>query len=510
MAYLLLKETNIHPMILEESNTLGGLAQTVIHHGNRMDLGGHRFFSKDQRIRDLWEELLPLQGSPAHDDKFLNRKTTLKEQGPDPEQTDRAMLLRSRLSRILYLRKFFAYPIALKPETFLNMGLSRTLNASMGYLKAMLHKQSELSLEDFMINRFGRPLYEMFFEDYTQKVWGKHPREIDARWGAQRIKGLSLRKALFNALHKSAKVETSLIEEFWYPKLGPGQLWEVMAEEIRRMGGEIRLQTSVEGLIQQDGHVKSLHITTQGQRSILPLKNALVISSMPIRDLITGMQNVPRLVQDIAKTLPYRDFMTVGLLVSKLNLRNTTRIPTLGNIVPDNWIYVQERDVRLGRVQIFNNWSPYLVADPQNTVWLGLEYFCDEGDELWSMDDPEFIQFASAELEKLGFIEARNILDSVRIKVKKAYPAYWGSYCYFDHIKDFLCTFDNLYCIGRNGQHRYNNMDHSMLTALQALEVIKNPSLGQSVLWQVNAEEEYHEATQFNHTRAIGPEGKAC
>lgn len=242
---------------------------------------------------------------------------------------------------------------------------------------------------------------------------------------------------------------------------------------------------------------------------MLPLKNAIVVSSMPIRDLIISMKDVPQLVQDVAKNLPYRDFMTVGLLVKKLNLKNTTAIPTLGDIVPDNWIYIQERDVRLGRVQIFNNWSPYLVADPQNTVWLGLEYFCDEGDELWTLDDPAFIQFASAELVKLGFIEEKDVLDSIRIKVKKAYPAYWGGYRYFDYIKDFLCTFDNLYCIGRNGQHRYNNMDHSMLTAMQALEIIKDPSHGQSTLWNVNAEGEYHESTQANVTLASNTEEKA-
>jgi protoporphyrinogen oxidase len=391
------------------------------------------------------------------------------------------------------MRKFFSYPVSLTPETVLNMGFSRTIKAGVGFLQSVIIKRKEHNLEDFMINRFGQSLYHMFFEDYTQKVWGKHPNEIDASWGAQRIKGLSLGKTLIHALKKSEQIETSLIEEFWYPKYGPGQLWEVMASEIQRRGGEIRLNTKVIGLNQSNGTIRAIQVEKDGQRALLPIRNSVVISSMPIKELITSMSNVPQTVYTIAKTLPYRDFITVGLLIKKLKLKNNTTIPTLGNIVPDNWIYIQEPDVKIGRLQIFNNWSPYMVNNPNDTIWLGLEYFADEGDALWTMDDSSMIQFAIHELVKLGFIQEEDVLDSLRLNIPKAYPAYWGSYDHFGQVQNFINSIDNLYCIGRNGQHRYNNMDHSMMTAIKTLDFLKHPISDKDCLWNVNTDGDYHE-----------------
>ena len=215
---------------------------------------------------------------------------------------------------------------------------------------------------------------------------------------------------------------------------------------------------------------------------------------MPVKDLVAGMGDVvPAEIAEIAKGLPYRDFMTVGLLVNKLKLENKTKVKTLTGNVPDCWIYIQERDVKIGRLQIFNNWSPYMVKDPQNTVWIGLEYFCDEGDEYWNMSDDDFIAFAIDELAKIDVIDKSDVLDSVRLKVKKAYPAYFDTYAQFDTLKDYLSEIDNLWCLGRNGQHRYNNMDHSMLTAIEAVRAIKAGSTDKSVVWSVNTEKEYHE-----------------
>ena len=495
-AYKLLKETDVKPIILEESEFIGGISRTAEHNGNRMDLGGHRFFSKNAEVNAMWDELMAIQGAPSIDDKILGVEKPLVEGGPDPETEDRVMLVRNRISRIFFLRKFFDYPISLKAETFKNMGFKRTVKAGCGYVKASIAKKEESSLENFYINRFGRPLYEMFFEDYTEKLWGRHPSQISADWGAQRVKGLSLMGAIWNVLSKpfrsKDKVETSLIEQYTYPKKGPGQLWETVADEVRAMGGEIIFNCKVTDIHVDGKRVKSISAeTAEGKKDF---EGDIFMSTMPVKDLVAGMGDVvPTEIAEIAKGLPYRDFMTVGLLVDKLAIKNETKIKTVGDIVPDCWIYIQERDVKLGRLQIFNNWSPYMVKDFENTVWIGLEYFCGEGDDMWNMSDEDFIAFATSELVKIGVIDEGSVLDSVRIKIKKAYPAYFGSYERFDEVKDFLSGIDNLWCIGRNGQHRYNNMDHSMLTAIEAVRAVSRGETSKDTVWGVNTEKEYHE-----------------
>jgi protoporphyrinogen oxidase len=496
-AYKLLCETDIRPIVLEETSYIGGISRTVEHHGNRMDLGGHRFFSKNEDIMNLWKEIMPIQGAPARDDILLGREKPLVTGGPDPEISDRVMLVRGRVSRIFYLRKFFDYPISLKAQTFRNMGFSRTMKAGFGYLRAALFKRKEESLGDFYINRFGKPLYEMFFEDYTEKVWGVHPSKIAPDWGSQRVKGLSLSKAVLSILKKpfvknSKKVETSLIEEFNYPKKGPGQLWEQLAALVTDMGGDIRMNTKAVSFECNNGRIEAL--TAESGGKVEKLTGDYYISTMPVKDLVAGMGAVvPKEVSEIAEALPYRDFITVGLLMKKLEIHNETRLATVSNIVPDCWIYVQERDVKLGRLQIFNNWSPYMVKDLENTVFIGLEYFCSEGDEMWTAPDDAFIQFAIGELEKIDVIKRENVLDSVRTNVKKAYPAYFGSYADFGKVRAYLDTIGNLYCIGRNGQHKYNNMDHSMLTAIEAVTAIKENKKSKNDIWNVNTETEYHE-----------------
>jgi len=461
-AWQLLKHTDIHPVILEETDKIGGISRTEEHHGNRIDIGGHRFFSKSREVNALWESLLP----PG-----------------DPEQAERVMLLRPRVSRIFYLRKFFDYPISLSPQTFKNMGMARTMKAGFGYLGSLLHKREEKTLEDFYINRFGKPLYEMFFEDYTEKLWGVPVRDIAPDWGAQRVKGLSLTKAAAEMCAKAFRPgyktrETSFIEQFHYPKRGPGQLWEALADEIRALGGEIRPGSKVTGVQIKDGRAIGVTINDEDE-----IPADYVISTMPVKDLIAAMGDAPPpSVREIAAALPYRDFITVGLLLDKLKLGE----------IPDTWIYIQERDVRVGRLQVFNNWSPYMAADPAK-LWIGLEYFCDEGDAMWNMPSDEFIQFAIEELAKIDIIDPEDVLDATHIRVKKAYPAYFGAYKDFDLIRKYLDAIENLYCVGRNGQHRYNNMDHSMLTAMAAVEAIRTGNADKSAIWDVNTEEEYHE-----------------
>lgn len=498
-AYELLKTTDIHPIILEASNTFGGISRTEVYKKNRMDIGGHRFFTKNKEVEAIWNEIMPLQGTPAKDDIILATEKQFCKGGPNPETEDNVMLLRHRVSRIYYLKKFFDYPISIKFQTFANMGLSRTMKAGCSYLGSMIHKRKENSLEDFYINRFGKTLYSMFFEDYTEKLWGIHPSKISPDWGAQRVKGLSIGKVLLSALKKpfttnQAKVETSLIEQFEYPKKGPGQYWEAMADKILELGGEIRKNTTVVGVKKDNNQITALEVEDASGRH--EITGDYYISSMAIKDLVEAMLDVPEDIYEIATNLPYRDFITVGLLCDKLEIKNKTKLKTVQNIVPDCWIYVQEREVKLGRIQVFNNWSPYMVDDLEHTVWIGLEYFCSEGDHLWSMEDDEFIAFAKDELEKIGVVKKEHVLDATRIRVKKAYPAYFGTYAQFDRVKDYLNQYENLFCIGRNGQHRYNNMDHSMLTAIETVRAIKEHCIDKSAIWNVNTEQDYHESTK--------------
>ena len=484
--------------ILESSNAIGGISQTIHHHEQRIDIGGHRFFSKDDRVMKWWNEILPYQGAPSKDDKALGRESRMVEGGPDPEQTDEVFLIRHRVSRIYYKGKFFDYPVSFSLKTFLNMGFGTSFAVGCSYLASCFHKLPEDSLENFYINRFGKKLYSMFFEDYTAKVWGRTPSEISADWGAQRVKGVSVATLIKNVFQKvlsgkKKETETSLIEEFYYPKYGPGQLWETVAKRFQEAGGELLLGKEV-AAFDQDGD-KITGVTCMDGSSY---SCDSVFSSMPLKQLVPALPNSPASVLEIAAGLPYRDFVTVGLLVNRLELKNETKIPTLGNIVPDCWIYIQDAGVSMGRIQIFNNWSPYMLKDPENTVWIGLEYFCQENDAFWNMSEENTVALAVDELRKIGILaEDSQILDSCRAEIKKAYPAYFDTYDQIDDLIRYLNGIDNLYCIGRNGQHRYNNMDHSMVTAFTAIACLEGQS-DKTALWNVNTEQEYHEEKTEN------------
>jgi len=515
-AYELLEKTDIQPIVLEASGEIGGISRTARYRGNRMDIGGHRFFSKSDRVMNWWLNLFPRQGAPARDDRLLNRQielattvscrslggTTETRPAPDPETQDEVMLVRNRLSRILFLRKFFDYPVSLSKTTISNLGMTRMAKIGAGYFSARLFPiRNETTLEDFFVNRFGWELYRTFFKDYTEKVWGVSCREIPADWGAQRVKGLSLSKAILHALKgmtakksgiEQKDTETSLIESFLYPKYGPGQLWETAARAIQEQDASIRMHTRAVGLI-ADGHRIAGAAVENAKGELETIRADYVLSSMPVRDLIAAMQDTaPEPVRDTARGLQYRDFITVGVLLKRLKLKNETERNTVHDIVPDNWIYIQEPDVKVGRLQIFNNWSPYMVADP-DTVWIGMEYFCTEGDAMWRTGDNDFTHMALEELAAIGVADPADVLDTTVIRVQKAYPAYFGTYQEFDRIREFTDQFANLFLIGRNGMHRYNNMDHSMLTAMGAVENILTSVTTKDNLWSVNAEEAYHE-----------------
>ncbi|NOZ13154.1 MAG: NAD(P)/FAD-dependent oxidoreductase [Acidobacteria bacterium] len=411
------------------------------------------------------------------------------------------MLLRKRKSRIYFRRKFFDYPVRLNFRTVRNLGIFRMAKIGCSYMKSVLSPLSpESNLEEFFINRFGKELYETFFHSYTEKVWGVPCREISAEWGAQRIKGLSVGKALLHTVKRlfqfgrniSQKgTETSLIEQFLYPKLGPGQMWETVAEKIREMGGEIQTGYRVSRLLTEGKHIREVAAVNPFSGAVRQIKADFVFSTMPVKDLIRAMgASVPKPVISVSEGLMYRDFITVGLLLKEMSVSGRK-----GRLISDNWIYIQEPDVSLGRVQIFNNWSPFMVRNPEY-VWLGLEYFCNERDALWRMTDDELIRLGRFELAKIGMAAEDAFVDGVVVRMPKAYPAYFGTYGEFGRIREFLDPFENLFLIGRNGMHRYNNQDHSMLSAMAAVDAVVSGTSDKSALWAVNAEEDYHESAR--------------
>jgi protoporphyrinogen oxidase len=553
----LLRRTDIVPVILEASGEIGGISRTIRYKGNRMDIGGHRFFSKSDRVMQWWMELMPpdlsapgvtasepaadtssqpteisYQGKrrvvtiPAH----LHEEPPLRGLGPllgdtddeetgpqadsaadvaetvavaEPANPDLVMLVRPRRSRIYYLRKFFDYPITLTATTLKNLGVVRMVRVGTSYAVSRVRQiKPEKSLEDFLINRFGRELYLTFFKSYTEKVWGTPCHEISAEWGAQRIKGLSLTTAVKHFVKKlfSSKTphgdiaqkgtDTSLIERFMYPKFGPGQLWEHVAELIRQKGGEIPMGWKVDKINFVEGNelrVASIEaVRADGERRTFA--GDYFFSTMPMRELLRAMQTpVPANVLEVSDGLQYRDFITVGLLVDRLKVTEPD-----GGLLKDTWIYIQEPDVLLGRLQIFNNWSPYLVSDPAK-VWIGLEYFCYDTDDLWKMPDDELKKFAIAEVAKIGILNAADVSDAHVVRVPKTYPAYFGTYDRFDELRSFTDRIENLFLVGRNGMHKYNNQDHSMLTAMHVVDGLAAGSVNKQALWEINTEQEYHE-----------------
>ena len=509
-AFELVNRTDIKPIILEQTTDIGGISKTVNYKGNRMDIGGHRFFSKSDVIMNWWQSIMPLQGSVAKDEilkeiHYHKKSTQVKliPNGPDPEVTDRVMLIRNRLSRIFYLRKFFDYPVTLNGRTISNLGLIRIFKIGVSYLRIKIFPVKHIeTLEDFFISRFGKELYKTFFKDYTEKVWGVPCNEIAADWGAQRIKELSISRAILHAIRSFFKkdspieqkdTDTSLIEQFMYTKYGPGHMWETVATLIEEKGGEIIKNAKVIGLKIINNKVTEVEYVTGNEFKKHAIKGEYFFSTMAVKDLIAAIGDVvPDEIKEVSNGLQYRDFITVGLLLNKLKIKNETSKLTLFGLVPDNWIYIQERDVKVGRLQIFNNWSPYMVSD-LSKVWIGMEYFCKEGDELWSMSDDEFTQFAIAELHKIDIIEKSDVIDSTIIRVPKTYPAYFGTYSQFDMIRDYTDRIENLYLIGRNGMHKYNNQDHSMLTAITSVNNIISGLKTKENIWNINTEEEYHE-----------------
>jgi protoporphyrinogen oxidase len=497
----LLRRTDVHPVVIESDAQVGGISKTITYRGNRMDLGGHRFFSKSDWVMDWWQGILPIEAGTDPQSLTYHGRSHAFVPASSSTDPDRVMMVRPRLSRIYYRRKFFDYPLRLSGRTFANLGPVYTAQIGASYTWARIApRKPERTLEDFLYNRFGNKLYRTFFKDYTEKVWGVPCDQISAEWGAQRIKGLSISRAVIHALRRPFQsagtrqkgVETSLIERFLYPKYGPGQMWEAVASLVKQKGGEVHLRQRVVDVQREGDRIRAAVVKDLTDGSVHTIACNFLISTMPIKELAAQLKPGDERISKIASALPYRDFMTAGLLVRRMRPTRSAGSLTPNGMPADNWIYIQEPDVRLGRLQIFNNWSPALVADP-DTIWLGLEYFCNEGDDLWTMADPLFLDFAARELEKIGLIDRADVIDGTVVRVPKAYPAYFGEYEHIGKVRSWLDGITNLFPVGRNGMHCYNNQDHSMLAAKAAVDCIAAGSTDKSALWAVNAEAEYHE-----------------
>ncbi|MBA3421031.1 MAG: NAD(P)/FAD-dependent oxidoreductase [Thermoleophilaceae bacterium] len=446
--YLLAKQGR-PVLVLEAEDQVGGLAKTVEHDGYRFDLGGHRFFTKAKEVDALWHEVMR--------EEFL---------------------LRPRMSRIYWNGKFLDYPLN-GTDVIKKLGPIELTRSFLSYLRAALfaRKGNEQNLEEWVSNRFGKRLFTLFFKSYTEKVWGVPTTEIRAEWAAQRIKGLSFMSAAKAAFfgNKGNKVK-SLIDQFHYPRFGPGQMWDTMTEEIERLGGEVRLNAPVHKLHVENGRIAE--VEAGGER----IRPGAVISSLPLRSMVGLLSDeADAEVAEAARGLRYRDFLSVALVLDGEDL------------FPDNWIYIHEPSVEVGRIQNFRSWSPWMVPDPSKAC-VGLEYFCFAGDELWTMKDEDLVKLAAKELDQLGLASAEKVERGYAVRVPKAYPMYDADYAErVEKIRAFLESFGNLQQVGRNGLHRYNNSDHSMLTAMRAVENLTSDTAHD--LWAVNAESVYHEET---------------
>ena len=446
-AYELVKQ-RIRPIVLEKGDKVGGLARTETYKGFRFDLGGHRFFTKSKEVMRMWEAIL----------------------GKD-------FLARPRLSRIYHNRKFFYYP--LRPFNVVHkLGILESVYIVLSYLEcqAFPYRQEE-SFEQWVTNRFGRRLFETFFRTYTEKIWGIPCSELKAEWAAQRIKDLSLRTALLAMFVKRKKTIRTLIEEFHYPRLGPGMMWNAVKDHVERAGGMVKLNADVIGIGRAGNRIERVLVSCAGREE--SVEGTHFISSMPITEFIDKLEPPSSTLSRSARKLRYRDFLTVCLIVNRPDL------------FPDHWIYVHDPEVRVGRIQNFKNWSPDMVPDPKKTS-LGLEYFCTEGDELWRMADADLIELGKQEVERIGLARSADVQDGCVFRIPKAYPVYDSDYR--DHLsvlREFVDGLENFWSVGRNGLHRYNNQDHAMLTGMLA---VRNVLYGENNdLWSVNTDLEYHE-----------------
>lgn len=451
----LLKTPDICVVIYEAEDVIGGLSRTLEFDGNKIDIGPHRFFSKSEQIVDLWKTL-----------------------GPQ-------LFLEKRYTRIYFSDKFFDYPLKLNINFFLNVGIVRLCKIIFSYFKSVFSpRKNEDNLEDFFINKFGEELYLTFFKDYTEKVWGIPCKQISSEWGSQRVRGISIIKILKDNLKIFKEKNNDELEHyFYYPQLGAGMMWNFLADEIKSKGGKIYTNKKVIAIKNTADKIVGINVKDTTTGEITEETADYIVSSMPVVDLISQMQNVDKKVSDIANNLEYRDIIVVGLVFEKFKKK----------VFKDHWIYLQDGDVLAGRMEIYNNFSSKMLKD-KNKVCVGLEYFCNKNDEIWSKSDEEIIKFAVDELSKINIFYPTDFIEGKVYRIEKAYPKYFGAYDRFDEIKEFVDGFKNLILIGRNGMHRYNNMDHSMMCGITAARNIVDGKTDNNNIWDINLEKNYHES----------------
>jgi protoporphyrinogen oxidase len=499
-AYELLMRTDIKPVIIEMDKQVGGLSKTINYKGNLIDIGGHRFFSKSEKVTNWWLQFLPLSDDSEKEIPltYHNQKISLQKSPPTNTGESGKMLIRPRKSRIYFDHSFFDYPLSFNRKTLRNFGIAKLTRITGSYLRSKIFPiKDEQTLEQFFINRFGKELYQTFFKGYTEKIWGVTCNLIPADWGYQRIKDLNIGRAILQSIKsvfssnktiRQEGVSTSLIEQFLYPEKGPGQMWEAVAKKILELGGEIYLGCEVNKIIVDDKQIRSIKCRELASGDSFELTGDFFFSTIPVKNLVENLENakVPEPVKDIASRLSYRDFIMVGLLFKKEEGKSHFEKLT------DNWIYLQDKDLIAGRLQIFNNWSPQMVED-KNNLWVGMEYFCSEFDAVWNKSREEMVELALKEIREIGLIHSEALIDATVIKIPKAYPSYIGAYEQFAIVQEFLDKIENLFLTGRNGMHRYNNADHSMMTAMIAVDNIINNQKDRSNIWAVNMEQDFHE-----------------
>lgn len=463
-AYEILRTTNEFDVVIVDKNeSVGGLCRTFCHNKNYIDAGGHRYFTKFEKVKRWWLDFLPLE----------NKQTS-----------ENVMLVRPRLSRIYYLRKFFDYPVALNFNTIKGLGFWKITKIACSYFRAKINPiKNEKTAEDFLINTFGKVLYKTFFKNYTEKLWGISCTQISAEWGRERIRGIYFWETLFSLFKGMFVKKTQTIDTFLYPKYGVGQMWEKVAEEITKRGGKIYLNSEVVDLKQKNNRI--VKVKVKKDEKIMDFTPDYVVSSLAIKDLFEMLNDVPKNTKKVASELPYRNFRTASVLLERLKVKSNKSLPTKNNLLPDTWVYIQEADVKMGRMQIYNNWSPYMLKD-QDKAWIAFEYFTSDTDEIWTMSDNDFESFAIAEGEKIGIIEKKDVLDVTSVKLEKAYPAYFGGYKYFNKLKNYTDNIHNLYLVGRAGMHKYINIDHAVLSGMEAAKNISQHMKNKENIWNID------------------------
>lgn len=462
---LLRNNPQLDVTILEKQNSIGGISKTVEFDGNLIDLGGHRYFTKNERVMEWWNKFLKIEV----DDKKIKSQDI--------------MLMKSRKSSILYNGKYIEYPIKFNKHTISSLGIVNILKIMFSFFCVNILPPKGMSLEDFYVKRFGRKLYSMFFSDYTEKIWGKNPKEISSNWGNQRVQNFSI-SSIIKSLLKNKKTddERTMLNHFYYPLYGSGQLWKKVANEFCKLGGKIIVNADASVFELEDNKICS--VTCKDGREY---NGDVFISSMPVKDFVSGIKNTPKRIYDISQRLQYREFVIVGLLIEKKGI-NKDKFST-----ENDWIYIQDKNLQMGRIQIFDNWSP-MMNKHENALLMGVEFFCNKNDYFWNLSNKEWSDIAISNLIKSNILCSKTyVLKSHAQKVEKAYPAYWDGYYNLNEIINYINSLDNIFCIGRNGQHRYNNMDHSMETAFAAVDFILGKTKDKSSIWDVNTKQEYCE-----------------